>query len=310
MTAGPAPCQALGDRLDRIDSPWRVDPERPLTAPSAQYLPPAAAGHDSAAFRDRLRSVRKSIRPLQNVLYAQARYGVLLVFQALDAGGKDGAIREVLKSLDPNAVRVASFKRPSVRELGQDFLWRTTAELPRRGTIVAFNRSHYEEVLAVRVHPEFLDGQYNGPAPTSDSLWPERFRAIREHERHLANSHTVILKFWLNVSPERQASRFLERLEDTERHWKFAHGDVRESRHRDAYDKAITDAMNQTSKPWAPWFCIPADDRWYLRWQIADIVRQALATLPLSYPEPEALSDEDREKLTRELRDRSRGAGA
>ena len=271
--------------IDSIKSPWRAPLDGSLTEPPRNFRAP----EDMIDCKRLLEETRKSIRPDQRKLYAAKQYSVLLVFQALDAAGKDGAIREVFEDLDPVNVQVSAFKRPTERELRHDFLWRTTRRLPERGDIGVFNRSYYEEVLTVRVHPEFLNGQYAGSPPQPETLWPERYRAIREHERHLATANTLILKFWLNVSPEKQAERFLERLENREKRWKFSMGDIRESMFREQYDEAVMHMLNETSRPWAPWFCIPADDRWYLRWQIADIVAQAMAALPLEYPEPEEI---------------------
>jgi PPK2 family polyphosphate:nucleotide phosphotransferase len=242
-------------------------------------------------------AARQSIRPDQRKLYAAKQFSVLLVFQALDAAGKDGVIREVFEDLDPGNVQVVSFKRPTERELRHDFLWRINLALPERGDIAVFNRSHYEEVLTVRVHPEFLDAQYPGPQPDAEALWPARYNAIREFERRLAASNTLILKFWLNVSPAKQAQRFLERLDNPKKRWKFSLGDVRESTFRPAYDEALRHMLNETSRPWAPWFCIPADDRWYLRWQVAEIVRQALAALPLTYPPVDEIPAEKAEEV-------------
>ena len=199
---------------------------------------------------------------------------------------------------------MASFKRPTERELRHDFLWRINQALPERGAISVFNRSHYEEVLTVRVHPEYLDAQYAGAAPDPTTLWPARYRAIREYERHLATANTLILKFWLNVSPARQAERFLERLDEPRKRWKFSLGDIRESTFRDAYDEALLQMLNETSRPWAPWFCIPADDRWYLRWQVADIINQALAALPLTYPPVDELPPEQAGEIRALLRSR------
>jgi polyphosphate kinase 2 (PPK2 family) len=184
--------------------------------------------------------------------------------------------------------------------LRHDFLWRTSKALPERGEIGVFNRSYYEEVLTVRVHPEYLNGQYGGNAPDPQSLWPRRYQAIREHESHLAASNTLVLKFWLNVSPAQQAKRFLDRLDTPEKRWKFSRGDIRESNFRPQYDEAVLQMLNETSRPCAPWFCVPADDRWFLRWQIADILRQAITALPLSYPETEEIPIEEARKI-REL---------
>jgi PPK2 family polyphosphate:nucleotide phosphotransferase len=266
--------------LEAVKSPWRVPADGGLKRPPGSFAAPV----EEDGWKQRLEETRKAIRPYQRMLYASRSHSVLLVFQALDAAGKDGVIREVFEDLDPVNVQVHAFKRPTEPELRHDFLWRTSLRLPERGEIAVFNRSYYEEVLTVRVHPEFLEPQYGGSPPPAESLWAERYRAIREHERHLATANTLILKFWLNVSPAVQARRFLERLDDPEKRWKFSLGDIRESNFRAEYDRAVMHMLNETSRPWAPWFCIPADDRWYLRWQVAEIVRQAMAALPLAYP--------------------------
>lgn len=271
---------AVEEVIGAIQSPWIVGFDGSAGALCRSFEPPP--GDDD--YKDLLLRARTALRPFQRKLYAAKQFSILLVFQALDAAGKDGVIREVFEDLDPVNVNVTAFKRPSERELRHDFLWRTSLALPERGEIAVFNRSYYEEVLAVRVHPGFLDAQYAGAPPDPAELWPLRYRAIREHERHLATANTLILKFWLNVSPEKQAQRFLERLDTPEKRWKFSLGDVRESSHRPAYDEAVRIMFEETSRPWAPWFCVPADDRWYLRWQVADIIRQAMAALPLSYP--------------------------
>ena len=276
------------EALGRITSPWRVPYDASLAEPPKIYSPP----ENPAGSKGLLVDTRKAIRPYQRQLYAAKQFSLLLVFQALDAAGKDGANREVFEDLDPVNVQVSAFKRPTERELRHDFLWRTAKELPERGEIAIFNRSYYEEVLTVRVHPEYLSGQYAGSPPDPESLWPMRYEAIREHERHLAAANTLILKFWLNVSPARQARRFLDRLDDPEKRWKFSMGDIRESKFRAEYDEAVLHMLNETSRPWAPWFCIPADDRWYLRWQIADIIRQAMSGLPLVYPEADEIPAE------------------
>jgi PPK2 family polyphosphate:nucleotide phosphotransferase len=290
----------LETAIAAIDSPWRVAYDGGLDRAPQQYAPDESV----TDARKRLEAARKAIRPFQRMLYAQKRFSVLLVFQALDAAGKDGAIREVFEDLDPVNVEVAAFKQPTKREVRHDFLWRTGLELPQRGDIAVFNRSYYEEVLTVRVHPEFLDGQYAGHAPDPETLWPARYRAIREHERHLAAANTLVLKFWLNVSPATQARRFLDRLDNPEKRWKFSMGDVGESGFRPDYDDAVMHMLNETSRPWAPWFCVPADDRWYLRWQIADIVRQAMSALPLAYPKAEALPDGEASRVRQLLQER------
>ena len=282
--------------IGSIRSPWLVPFDGGLQNPPAVFTP-ADASDD---YKERLKKTRKEILPYQQKLYASKQFSVLLIFQALDAAGKDGAIREIFEDLDPAGVNISAFKRPSVEELRHDFLWRTSKVLPERGEIAVFNRSYYEEVLTVRVHPEFLNGQYAGNPPASEELWPHRYQAIRAHEHHLSTANTLVLKFWLNVSPAEQARRFLDRLDTPEKHWKFSLGDIRESNFRAQYDEAVKHMLNQTSRPWAPWFCIPADDRWYLRWQISDILKQAITALPLSYPPVEEISAEKAQEV-REL---------
>jgi PPK2 family polyphosphate:nucleotide phosphotransferase len=268
-----------------------------------EAVPCAFTPDDNVAdAKDRLEASRKSLKKSQQILMAGRQYSVLAIFQALDAAGKDGAIREVFEGLNPAGISVAAFKRPTPEELAHDFLWRTTLKLPRRGEIGVFNRSYYEEVLAVKVHPEYLGAQYAGSPPDLEQLWAGRYRAIREHEHHLAVANTIVLKFWLDVSPARQARRFLDRLEDPSKHWKFSSGDLREAGFRPAYDRAAREMFRETSRPWAPWFCIPADDRWYARFQICEILKQALQHLPLSYPTVE-ISPDDAAQYAIGLRD-------
>lgn len=286
--------------IEKINSPWRVPFDGSLSAAPAVFTPPEPPDN----CKDLLRETRKAIRPDQQKLYASKQYSVLMIFQALDAAGKDGAIREIFEDFDPAGVNISAFKQPTKRELRHDFLWRTSKDLPERGEIGVFNRSYYEEVLTVRVHPEYLNSQYAGAVPDSHSLWPRRYQAIREHESHLAAANTLVLKFWLNVSLGKQAKRFLERLDTAKKRWKFSRGDIRESTFRPQYDEAVLAMLNETSRPCAPWFCVPADNSWYLRWQIADILRQAMAALPLSYPETEEIPAEEAKEIRHLLNSR------
>ena len=235
------------------------------------------------------RALIDELRQLQRVLAAGDRHAVLLVFQAMDAAGKDSTIRAVLRGIDPSGCQVFSFKKPSNLELDHDFLWRTTCRLPERGRIGIFNRSQYEEVLVVRVHPSILEGQ-RLPDGLVDpaTIWDERLRSIREQEAHLARNGTVILKFFLNVSREEQKRRFLARLDEPAKNWKFEPRDVIERRHWDAYMQAYEAALNATSRPWAPWYAIPADDKRYMRARVAEIIVQSLKSIGLTYPEPSA----------------------
>ena len=251
------------------DWPTRV---KPLAASKADYER-ALAAHVA------------KMSALQSRLYAQNRHALLLIFQAMDAAGKDSTIRAVLSGVNPAGCQVSSFKRPSETELAHDFLWRSWQQLPQRGRIGVFNRSYYEEVLVVRVHPEFLDDQNLPYRPKKlEDLWRERYESIREHEQHLARSGTVILKFWLNVSPEEQRDRLLARLEEPEKNWKFEEGDLAERARWKDYMAAYEDALNATSRPHAPWYAIPADSKSFMRMTVADIIVRTLKSLDLKYP--------------------------
>lgn len=232
----------------------------------------------------RLEDLIDEMRDLQRMLYAQDKFAMLLVFQALDAAGKDGTIRAVMSGVNPAGVQVFSFKVPTPEELDHDFLWRTTTRLPERGRIGIFNRSYYEEVLVVRVHPEFLDYQ-KLPYPIDlEKIWEERFKSIRDHEEHLACNGMVILKFWLNISKEEQRQRFLDRIKEPEKNWKFSVDDVKSRAFWDDYMHAYEEALRATSRPWAPWYAIPADDKPYMRVQVAEIIVNTMKSLELSYP--------------------------
>jgi PPK2 family polyphosphate:nucleotide phosphotransferase len=226
----------------------------------------------------------ESIGELQRKLYADNRYSALFVFQAMDAGGKDSTIRHVFTGVNPAGFQVSSFKAPSDEELDHDFLWRIARRLPERGRIGVFNRSHYEEVLVVRVHPEFLDAQ-RLPRLDPKTIWQRRFESIRHFERHLADNGTVIVKFFLNVSLEEQKRRFLRRIDKPRKNWKFNAGDVEERKRWPDYMHAFEDALNATSRPWAPWYAIPADSKPYMRAEVARIVQETLESLGVDFPE-------------------------
>lgn len=221
---------------------------------------------------------------LQRMLYAHDRFSVLLIFQALDAAGKDSTIRAVLSGVNPAGCQVFNFKQPSSEELDHDFLWRSSRRLPERGRIGVFNRSYYEELLVAKVHPEIIESQ-KLPYDLGEGLWARRYDSVREHEKHLARSGTVILKFFLNVSKEEQRRRFIARLEDPRKNWKFSKGDLVERGFWDSYMSAYQDALNETSRPWAPWYSIPADNKRYMRARVAQIITSALKSLDMSYPE-------------------------
>ncbi len=270
--------------LDPVPSPWLASPD--VLAAARTAPPDDAPGRK--ALKDMLADEVDALADLQRMLYAHDRFSVLLVFQALDAAGKDSTIRKVLSGVNPAGCQVHSFKAPSKEELDHDFLWRTAKAMPERGRIGVFNRSYYEEVLVVRVHPEYLGGQRlpRGIADVGrDRFWAERLESIVEHERHLARNGTVVLKFFLNVSKDEQARRLLARIENPEKNWKFNAGDVHERDHWDAYQAAFRQAITATHRPWAPWYCIPADDKPFMRWSVADIVVRTLRSLPLKWPE-------------------------
>jgi PPK2 family polyphosphate:nucleotide phosphotransferase len=273
-------------------------------APSSPYIVPfngsfrvSAASTTPLTEGDRhvgkhRRHLRRKLNQLQRVLAAGDHRALLLVFQAMDAAGKDSTIRAVMQGVDPSGCQVHTFKKPSTLELDHDFLWRTTCRLPERGRIGIFNRSQYEEVLIVRVHPEILEAQHLPGAVDHATVWDERLKSIREQEEHLARNGTVILKFWLNVSREAQRKRFLSRLNKPDKNWKFEAGDLVERRYWDEYMRAYEAAVNATSRPWAPWYAIPADDKHYMQARVGEIVIAALESIGLKYPVPTA---EDRE---------------
>jgi PPK2 family polyphosphate:nucleotide phosphotransferase len=212
---------------------------------------------------------------------------LLLVFQAMDAAGKDGAIKHVMSGVNPQGCQVSSFKQPSTEELEHDFLWRTTLKLPERGRIGIFNRSYYEEVLVVRVHPEYLAAQRlpDEPAPASKEFWEQRMRSIRDYEAHLARNGTVVVKFFLHVSREQQRTRFLERIDHPEKNWKFNLGDVEERQHWDEYMHAYEQALSATSTRDSPWYVVPADDKKNARLIMSAVVNRTLESLNLQYPQ-------------------------
>jgi PPK2 family polyphosphate:nucleotide phosphotransferase len=220
----------------------------------------------------------------QELLYANDVYSVLVCLQAMDAAGKDGTIKHVMTGVNPQGVQVYAFKAPSAEEIDHNFLWRYMRALPERGRIGIFNRSYYEDVLVVRVHPELLERQKLPPGKRGERFWKDRYDDINAFERHLVRNGTVILKFFLNVSKDEQKKRFLERLDNAEKHWKFSTADLAERAHWDAYTGAFEDALSATSTEWAPWYVIPADNKWVTRAVVADILTSAIRDLGLEAP--------------------------
>lgn len=243
---------------------------------------------DDKEYKKKLRKQTEKIHDLQRIMYAHDSHSLLLVFQAMDAAGKDSTIRHVLTGVNPAGCQVFSFKKPSANELDHDYLWRTTTRLPERGRIGVFNRSYYEEVLVVRVHPEILNFQRLPDKPDLNEIWHQRFESIRNFEEHMARNGTVVIKFWLNVSREEQRNRFISRLDEPEKNWKFSEGDVKERGHWNEYMKAYEHALQETSRSWAPWYAIPADNKPYMRYTVAKIIAQTLESFDMHYPKVDA----------------------
>lgn len=269
--------------LKAVSSPYLVPSDGSFKLSKSPTKPPRNVPEKAELRRDLEQSVQE-LAELQKMLYAHDRYAVLLVFQAMDAAGKDSTIRAVLSGVDPAGCEVYSFKRPSETDLDHDFLWRTALCLPQRGRIGVFNRSYYEEVLVVRVHPEYLGKQKLPDEIPLEKLWNQRFDSIRDHEKHLARNGTVIIKFWLNVSQDEQRDRLLARLDEPEKNWKFESGDLDERARWKDYMTAYEDMLNATSTAHAPWYAIPADSKSFMRAAVADIVVRTLKSLDLHWP--------------------------
>ncbi|HEX2330718.1 MAG TPA: polyphosphate kinase 2 family protein [Candidatus Angelobacter sp.] len=243
----------------------------------------------------------KRMATLQDMLYAQNEWAVLLIFQAMDAAGKDGVIKHVMSGLNPQGCQVFSFKQPSTEELDHDFLWRTNRCLPERGQIGVFNRSYYEEVLVVRVHPEFLERQHLPWELVTRKVWKERYQDIRGLESYLARNGTIIRKFFLNVSREEQKRRFLARLQEPGKNWKFSEADVREREFWDDYMEAYEDAIRHTSTREAPWFVVPADHKWFMHLVVSSAIIETLESIDLSYPKVDGARRKELDQARRKL---------
>jgi len=240
---------------------------------------------DKPKAREALVSGVQALAELQERLYAQDRWSVLIVIQAMDAAGKDSAIKHVLSGVNPQGCEVSSFKAPSQEELDHDYLWRCARRLPERGRIGIFNRSYYEEALIVRVHPEILRNEKLPPSLITKDIWEERFEDMRNFERYLARNGTIVRKFFLHVSRDEQRRRFLERINDRRKNWKFEAGDVRERQHWSEYMDAYEDVIRNTATKHAPWYVVPADNKWFTRLVIAAAIVDSLAELDLEFPE-------------------------
>jgi len=240
--------------------------------------------HNKEEAREKLATDIVRLAKYQDVLYAQDTYSLLIIFQALDAAGKDGTIKHVMSGVNPQGTQVFAFKQPSAEELDHDYLWRYHKAAPERGRIGIFNRSYYEEVLVLRVHPEFQAAEKLPPGTVKKGIWQQRFDQINDFEHYLVRNGVEVLKFFLNVSKEEQRRRFLARLDVPEKNWKFSLSDVNERGHWDDYQKAFEEVFNHTSTKWAPWYVIPADNKWFTRAAVADIIICKLKSLDLKYP--------------------------
>jgi PPK2 family polyphosphate:nucleotide phosphotransferase len=270
-------------KTEKLAQKYRVDSGKHFRL---KDFDPADTGHwgSKEQAQEALQKGIVATAALQDKLYAQDRWSLLLIFQAMDAAGKDGIIKHVMTGVNPQGCQVFSFKAPSDRELQHDFLWRTTLNLPERGHIGIFNRSYYEEVLVVRVHPKILESQKLPPSLVAKNIWDERFEDIRSFERHMARSGTVIRKFFLHVSKKEQKRRFLERLEEPAKNWKFSAADIHEREYWDDYQKAYENMICNTASGHAPWYIVPADNKWFTRIVVSAVVVETLESLDLAYP--------------------------
>jgi PPK2 family polyphosphate:nucleotide phosphotransferase len=295
-------------RTDRILEQLAVTPGKPAALAKRDPAWTDVPGYEGLSQKklkgEAKRLLERGITELaeaQELLWAADSYALLVVFQAMDAGGKDGTIAHVMSGVNPQGVKVVSFKQPSSEELDHDFLWRIAKALPERGQIGIFNRSHYEEVVAVRVHPDWLDRQRLPDATRGERIWQQRYESINDFERHLDRSGTKVIKFFLHLSRKEQKRRLLARLDDPAKNWKFSAADVAERARWNDYMAAYEDALTATSTPWAPWYVVPADHKWLARSLVAAVLVDAVERLDLSWP---SVSEEDRQanaKARREL---------
>lgn len=245
-------------------------------------------------YKKQMKDSRETLNDLQEMMYAHDRYSLICIFQAMDAAGKDGTIRAVMSGINPHGVSVHSFKKPSEEEIDHEFLWRSQDHLPRRGHVSIFNRSYYEEVLVVKVHPEIVTKYQRLPEENLDEIWKGRYASIRDHEAHLVRNGTRILKFFLNLSKDEQRDRFVARIDEQEKNWKFNEGDVKERGYWDDYQVAYQDAINESATPEAPWYVIPADDKKNMRIMVSEVIKKEMESMDMEYPE---VSDERRAEL-------------
>jgi PPK2 family polyphosphate:nucleotide phosphotransferase len=300
---------ARNRRIHRLVKPFRIDDGRRFRLKDHDAGETRGIESREKAEKQLAKGVAR-LCDLQEKLYAQDRWAVLLIFQAMDAAGKDGAIKHVMSGINPQGCEVFSFKAPTSEDLDHDFLWRTAKCLPERGRIGIFNRSYYEEVLVVRVHPEILSKQKLPKAVVTKRLWKERYEDIASHERYLARNGVLILKFFLNVSKAEQKRRFLERLEKTEKNWKFSSADAKERQCWKDYMAAYEDMIRATAAPHAPWIVVPADKKWFARLVVAKAVADAMQGLDLAFPTIDAEQKKELAAVRLQLEGERAGARA
>ena len=289
-------------KLSKYPKPYRIEHGKHFRL---KDIDPADTQGLKSEFKERAKALLekgvKELARLQDILAAQDRWGVLVIFQAMDAAGKDGTIKHVMSGVNPQGVSVHSFKAPSQEELRHDFLWRAAKNLPERGRIGIFNRSYYEEALVVRVHRELLEAEKLPGKLVRKSIWQDRFEDINGFERYLAHNGIAVMKFFLHLSKEEQKRRFLERLENPDKNWKFSPSDLKERQYWDDYQDAYEDMIRQTAHPHAPWYVVPADNKWFSRLVVAAAIVDALEELDLNYPKVDASQKKELEKARVQL---------
>ena len=297
--------QRIVDRAHRLVRPYRVtDGSRFRLEDFDPGDTGSLEGEDKPAAREALAAGIRALETLQERLYAQDQWALLLIFQAIDAAGKDSAIKHVMSGVNPEGCQVHAFKQPSMEELDHDYLWRAVRALPERGRIGIFNRSYYEELIVVRVHPELLDHERIPPRLISGGIWKERARDIRHFERYLARNGTAVVKFFLHLSKREQRKRFLERLDRPEKNWKFSMGDLKERDRWNDYQRCYEDAIRRTATTHAPWYVVPADHKWFTRMVVAAAIVDTIAALDVRFPKLDAAQRRGLARARRLLGDR------
>ncbi|MFB6447193.1 polyphosphate kinase 2 family protein [Bradyrhizobium tunisiense] len=299
------PSQSLAQELDRYITPFRYDGSGKFHLKA--HKTDEKGDLDKEKAQAILEANKKRLIGFQEKLYAQDRWSLLIVFQAMDAGGKDSAIKAIFEGINPQGCEVHAFKAPSSKELDHDFLWRHAVALPERGHIGIFNRSHYEECLVTRVHPEILAKEKLPPRLVTKNIWKERFEDIAAWERYLCRSGTVVLKFFLNISKDEQRERFLDRLEEPAKQWKFSMGDIEERALWPRYQAVYQDIVRHTATPYAPWYVVPADHKWFARVVIGSVINAALEKLDLRFPHADKASLREFDAVRRALEKEEKG---